>query len=67
MVIFFIAGIMFLIFSVMFFFAPRVIVKLSQMGNKLIFTDYRYVSHRKLSGAVLLIMSAVMFYLGTSL
>ncbi len=67
MPIFIAAGLLFLIFSILFFFAPEIIVKLSKIGNKMIFTDYRSVSHRKLSGIVLLIMSFVMFYLGIKL
>lgn len=57
-------GLVLLFFSLLFFFAPRVIVKLSELGNRLVFTDHNYLAHNKLSGTVLLIMSLVMFYLG---
>jgi hypothetical protein len=64
---FIIIGLFFLSFSVLFLFAPKIIVKMSELGNKLLFTDYGTVAHRKLSGWVLLIMSLVMFYLGVKL
>lgn len=67
MAIFILAGLMFMGFSFLFFFAPGLIIKMSKIGNKLVFTDYRPVAHRKLSGAVLLIMSLVMFYIGVQL
>lgn len=64
MVIFLILGVLFLVFAFMFFFAPHLIVKLSEIGNKLIFTDHATFTHRKLSGFILLITSVLMFYLG---
>ncbi len=64
MIAFLILGIVFLGFSLLFFFAPRVIVKVSEMGNKLLFTDHGTVAHRHWSGLVLLIVSAMMMYLG---
>lgn len=67
MVIFILAGVVFMGFSFLFFFAPRLIVKMSEIGNRLVFTDYRPVAHRRLSGAVLLILSLVMFYVGIQL
>ena len=67
MAIFILAGLMFMGFSFLFFFAPGLIVKMSKIGNKLVFTDYGSVAHPKLSGAVLLIMSLVMLYIGLQL
>ncbi|RMF61951.1 MAG: hypothetical protein D6743_12850 [Calditrichaeota bacterium] len=67
MTFFIVAGVLFLFFSALFFFAPGVIIRLSEIGNRLVFTDHGSVAHRKLSGAVLLIMSLVMFYLGVRL
>ncbi len=67
MAIFIVAGLMFMGFSFLFFFAPGLIVKLSKIGNKLVFTDYGSVARPKLSGAVLLIMSLVMLYMGVQL
>lgn len=60
-------GTVLLLFSVLFFFAPHVLVKLSELGNKLVFTDHTSVAHRKLSGTVLLITGLLMFYLGLRL
>ena len=57
-------GLIFLFFSLLFFFYPEMIVKISEIGNKLIFTDHSTVAHRYWSGGVLLIMSLLMFYLG---
>ncbi len=57
-------GLVFLFFSLLFFFYPRTIVRISEIGNKLIFTDHSTVAHRYWSGLVLLIMSLLMFYLG---
>ncbi len=67
MAIFIIAGLIFMGFSCLFFFAPGFIVKLSKIGNKLVFTDYGSVAHPRLSGAVLLIASLVMLYMGMQL
>ena len=67
MVIFILAGLMFMGFSFLFFFAPGLIVKMSKIGNKLLFTDYGSVAHPKFSGAVLFIMSLVMIYIGVQL
>ena len=64
---FIIMGVLFLLFSVLFLFAPEFVIKLSEIGNKLIFTDHGSVAHRKLSGIVLLVMSLVMFYIGIRL
>lgn len=63
MLVFLLIGIVFLGFSAMFFFAPGLIIKMSELGNKLIFTDYSPVAHRKVSAVVLLLMSIIMFYL----
>lgn len=63
MIAFLILGLLFLSFSLLFFFAPRVIVKISEIGNKLLFTDHSTVAHRYWSGLVLLIMGAIMIYL----
>ena len=57
-------GLLFLLFSLLFFFSPKLIVKISEIGNRMIFTDYSTVAHRHWSGLVLLVMSLVMFYLG---
>ena len=59
-----ILGLMFFVFSLLFLFYPKMIVKISEIGNKLIFTDHSTVAHRYWSGLVLLIMSLLMFYLG---
>lgn len=64
MMIFLAVGALFLFFSLLFFFAPRLIIKISEIGNKLLFTDDRSVAHRYWSGLILLLMSLVMFYLG---
>lgn len=57
-------GFLFLSFSLLFFLAPKLIIKISEIGNRLVFTDHGTVAHRFWSGLVLLIMSLVMFYLG---
>lgn len=61
------AGLFFLLFSLMFFFAPNLIVKLSQLGNKMIFTDHGSVAHRRFTGFALFLMSILMFYIGVTL
>lgn len=65
MLVFILIGFIFLLFGMLFLFAPRTIVKLSELGNKLIFTDHGTVAHRKWSGLLLLLMSLIMFYLAT--
>lgn len=67
MVLFFITGFVFLLFSLLFLFAPKMLVKLSEISNKMIFTDYGAIAHRKWSGVVLLILSFLMFYLGVKI
>ncbi len=59
-----ILGLLFFVFSLLFFFYPEMIVKISEIGNRLIFTDHSTVAHRYWSGLVLLIMSLLMFYVG---
>jgi hypothetical protein len=63
MLLFIVFGSVFLFFSVLFFFSPKLIVKISEVGNRLLFTDHNTVAHRYWSGLILLIMSLVMFYL----
>jgi len=67
MYIFIIGGVLFFCLSYLFVFAPGIIIKLSEIGNKMVFTDYTPVAHRKLSGLVLFALSIIMFYLGFSL
>lgn len=67
MAVFIFAGVLFMVFSLLFFFAPGIIIKMSQIGNRLVFTDYRPVAHRKVSGVVLFAVSLVMFYIGVTL
>jgi hypothetical protein len=67
-------GIMFLFFIVVgcfsiiigyiSIFRPGTIIKLSRVANRLIITDYGYVRHHKLSGALFLIIGAILFYVG---
>ena len=64
MLLFWVLGFLFLFFSGLFFFAPNLIIKISEVGNKLVFTDEKTVSHRYWSAAFLLLMSLIMFYLG---
>lgn len=64
MYLFSLLGFVLLFFSLLFFFAPAILIRLSEFGNKLVFADYSSVAHRKLSGTVLLITSIIMFYLG---
>jgi len=64
---FFLIGLLFLSFSVLFLFAPKLIVKLSEIANKLIFTDHSTVAHRRWTGFILIVVSVVMFYLGIKL
>ena len=56
-------GILFLTFGFMFLFAPRLIIRLSELGNKLVYTDHGTVAHRYLTGIIMLAVSLLMFYL----
>ena len=47
-------------------FHPKTIIKLSQIGNRMIITDYGYVQHHKISGVVFIIIGAVLFYVGVT-
>jgi hypothetical protein len=62
---FLILGLVCLGFSLLFFFAPRIIIKVSELGNKLLFTDHSTVAHRYWSGLVLLIVGVLMVYLSS--
>jgi len=64
MLLFWILGFLFLLFSGLFFFAPNMIIKISEVGNRLIFTDEKAVAHRYWSAGFLLLMSILMFYFG---
>jgi len=64
MIFLLILGFLFMAFSLLFFFAPKLIIKISELGNRLVFTDHGTVAHRYWSGFVLLVMSLIMFYLG---
>ncbi|MFQ5706876.1 MAG: hypothetical protein ACE5HO_05465 [bacterium] len=67
MPIFIFIGAILLLFSLMYLFTPKTIVKLSEIGNKLIFTDHGTVIHSKWSGIILLIVSLIMFYIGVTI
>ncbi len=67
MLVFIAVAVLFFVLGLLFFLAPAVIVKLSEMGNRLVFTDHGSVAHRWISGSILLAMSAVMLYLGLKL
>ena len=67
MFLFIMLGVLFLVFSLLFFFAPKTIIKISEVGNKMIFTDHKTVAHRFFSGFILFVMSLIMFYLGNSI
>lgn len=67
MLLFIMLGVLFLVFSLLFFFAPKTIIKISEVGNKMIFTDHSTLAHRFFSGFILFVMSLIMFYLGNSI
>lgn len=46
------------------FISAGVVIKLSEYCNKTIFTDHCSFAHHRLSGAILLILSLIMFYVG---
>jgi hypothetical protein len=48
-------------------FRPSTIIKLSQLGNRLVATDYGYVRYHKLSGFLFITVGAILFYVGFSL
>lgn len=56
-------GLFFIIFSILFLFAPHLIIIISEWGNRLIFTDHDAVIHRKFVGIFLAALSIVMFVL----
>lgn len=59
----FIAGsVLFFVVGILFLIAPNVLVKLSELGNKMIFTDHSPFAHRKVTAVILFLMSVVMFY-----
>ena len=67
MALFIFLGVIFLIFGALFLFAPILLIKLSELGNKLIYTDHNTIAHRYVTGMVLTLLSALMFYLGIKL
>lgn len=63
---FVILGMLFFFFSLLFLFFPKLIIKISEVGNRLVFTDHNTVAHRYMSGIVLLVVSLLMFYISLS-
>jgi len=49
-----------LAFGVLFLFFPEALIKLSEWGNRLVFTDHNAVAHRKVVGSMLLVVSVFM-------
>ncbi len=56
-------GLLSLTFSILFLFFPEVLLKLSEWGNRLVFTDHSAVLHRKVVGTVLFIAGLFMFFI----
>jgi len=56
-------GVFFVVFSILFLFAPHWIIIISEWGNRLILTDHDAVIHRKFVGIFLGALSIVMFVL----
>lgn len=48
-------------------FRPGTIIKLSQIGNRLITTDYGYIRYHKVSGFMFISIGALLFYVGFTL
>jgi hypothetical protein len=48
-------------------FRPNTIIKLSQLGNRLVATDYGYVRYHKVSGILFISIGAFLFYVGFSI
>jgi len=65
--VFWFFGVFFIIFSILFLFAPHWIITISEWGNRLIFTDHDAVIHRKFVGIFLGVLSLVMFILAVKM
>ncbi len=62
LILFLFLGVFFLAFGLIFLFAPKWIILLSQWGNRLVFTDHDAVAHRKFVGSALFVLGLIMFY-----
>lgn len=45
-------------------FRPNTIIRLTEIGNRLIVTDYGYIQHRKISGLLFILIGTGLFYVG---
>lgn len=64
MITFILLGLLFVVFGLLFIFAPYAVVKISEVCNRMVFTDAKTLAHKNWSGAILLIAGILMFYLG---
>jgi len=64
MIIFVLLGLLFVVFGLLFLFAPYAVVKISEVCNRMVFTDAKTLAHRNWSAAILLSAGILMFYLG---
>lgn len=56
-----VAGIFFLICGVFFLFFPQQLTRLSEWGNRVVFSNEKVLSYRVTIGVFLIIVSAVIF------
>ncbi len=59
---FYLLSLLSMAFAILFLFFPETLIKLSEWGNKMVFTDHNAVAHRKLVGVVLLFVGIFMFF-----
>jgi len=67
MSIFIFIGAVFLVFSILFYSRPNVIIKMNKFANKMVFADYQSLAYRKITAVVLFLVSLLMFYVGMML
>jgi len=67
MALFIFLGAIFFLFGALFLFAPMALIKLSELGNKLLFTDHSTIAYRHVMGILLILLSALMAYLAIKL
>ena len=61
MIIVLIAGIIAIIFGILFMFSPNLLEKLNELGNRIVSTDEIAIIYRHISGVLLIIIGIILF------
>ena len=67
MILFIVCGVVAAVSGVLFLFAPKALIYLSEMSNKIFMTDEVAIRFRKWVGVVLILVSILMFVIAVML